>query len=170
MRKVLLALAAVPLVVVPAASAHAERPDRDGKPDCPAPTVETTYHVDQLRVFVSLPASGCAAREHSMFDLTATVTRMDNQGSHDVRRETASCGPFRSAADAEPGDPPGTYSCDLTLAFHHPKSEAAQYDIDLTYPGGDGERTISHVLFCRSDGDQASCERSGPSAERDAEQ
>jgi len=31
------------------------------------PTVETDYDLELLTVHVSLPASGCAAREHRMF-------------------------------------------------------------------------------------------------------
>jgi len=84
-----------------------------------------------------------------MFDLAATVTRIDNHGSHNVRQETTT------------STPPWPST--------HPKSEAAQYDIDITYPDADGERTISHVLFCRSDADQATCERFAPSAEKDVD-
>jgi len=166
-RKVLLALAAVPLLVAPAASAHGDSPD--GESRCSAPTIDTQYSLDQLRVFVSLPASGCAAREHRMFELAATVTRMDNNWSHDVSDWSTMSGPFRSADEVEPGYPPGQYSCDLSVAVDHPKVEAAQYDIDVTYPGDSGDRTVSDVVFCRSDGDNASCERLGTTAERDAE-
>ena len=35
---------------------------------------------------------------------------------------------------------------------------SAQYDIDITYPGATAERTMTEVLFCRSDGHNASCE------------
>jgi len=44
--------------------------------------------------------------------------------------------------------------------------EAAQYDIDLTYPGADGERTTTDVLFCRSDADHAFWETIAPASER----
>ena len=169
MRKVLLALAAVPLVVLVAPAASAHDYGFSGESRCSAPTIDTQYSLDQLRVFVSLPASGCAAREHRMFDLAATVTRMDNNGSHDGLDAGTTCGPFRSASDVGPGEAAPQYSCDLGVAVDHPDVEAAQYDIDVTYPGDSADRTMSDVVFCRSDGDNASCERLGTTAERDAE-
>jgi hypothetical protein len=167
-RKVLLVLASVPLVALPlvtapAALAHAAR--SDGESHCAVPKVDPQYDVDLLTVHVSLPASGCAAREHRMFDLAMTVTRMDNNGSHDTLDSGTTCGPFRSAGDVEPGDPTPQYSCDYAMGVDHPKVEAAQYDIDLTYPDADGQRTTTHTLFCRSDADQAAWEDLGPSAE-----
>ena len=168
MRKVPLVLAALPLVLAPlTASPALARDDASGAGSgCAIPKVDTQYDVHQLSVFVSLPASGCAAREHSMFDLDTTVTRMDNHGSHDVTERSTTCGPFRSADDMEPGYPPSSYSCELSIAVDHSKVEAAQYDIDVTYPGDSGERNMTQVLFCRSDSDHASCEDLGPSAER----
>jgi hypothetical protein len=171
-RKVLLVLAAVPLVVLPlvaapAALAHAAR--SDGESHCAVPKVDPQYDVDLLTVHVSLPASGCAAREHRMFDLAMTVTRMDNNGSHDTLDSATTCGPFRSAGDVEPGDPAPQYSCDYAMGVDHPKVEAAQYDIDLTYPDDNGEQTMSDVVFCRSDSHKASCEQLAAPAERDSE-
>jgi hypothetical protein len=172
-RKVLLVLAAAPLVLVPVvaspALAHVDRSAPEGESRCPVPTIETNYDVDLLTVDVSLPASGCAAREHRIFELAMTVTRMDNNGSHDGLDSGTTCGPFRSAGDVEPGDPAPQYSCDLAMAVDHPKVEAAQYDIDITYPGDSGDRTVSHVVFCRSDDDAASCEQLGAPAERDGQ-
>jgi hypothetical protein len=169
-RKVLLVLAAVPLVVLPlvtapAALAHAV--PSDGESHCAVPKVDPQYDVDLLTVHVSLPASGCAAREHRMFDLAMTVTRMDNNGSHDTLDSGTTCGPFRSAGDVEPGAPAPQYRCDHAMGVDHPRVEAAQYDIDLTYPGADGQRTTTDVLFCRSDADNASCETLAPASERD---
>jgi hypothetical protein len=103
-----------------------------------------------------------------MFELATTATRMDNHGSHDESDWSTICGPFRSADDVEPGYPPGQYSCDLSVAVDHPNVEAAQYDIDVTYPSDSGDRTMTEVVFCRSDRDNASCERLGTTAERDA--
>jgi hypothetical protein len=164
-RRVLPVLAAVPLVVVAPAVAHAGSPD--GESPCQVPTIETQYDADKFMVQVSLPASGCAAREHRMFELATTVTRMDNNGSHDVSDRSTMCGPFRSAADVE-GDA-GQYGCDLSVAVDHPNVEAAQYDIDITYPGATGDRTMSDVVFCRSDGGTGSCEELAAPAERDTE-
>jgi len=165
-RKVLLLLAAVPLVVGPASAGHAE--GSGGGSPCPVPTVDTHYDPRQLAVQVSLPASGCPTREHRVFDLDTAVTRMDNNGSRDVNGRSTSCGPYRSAADAGPGAPAPRYSCDLALAVDHPQVEAAQYDVDITYPGDRGDRTWDMVLFCRSQGGNAGCETNAPPAERDA--
>jgi hypothetical protein len=156
-RKVLLVLAAVPLVVAPPAFAHPE--SSGGESRCQVPKVETQYDVDQFRVFVSVPASGCAAREHRQFELVTKVTRMDNHGSHDVSDWSTMCGPFRSVDDVEPGDAPPQYSCDLSVAVDHPQVENAQYDIEITYPGAVAERTMTGVLFCTSDGDNAGCDQ-----------
>ena len=165
MRKVLLVLAAVPLVVGPSV-AHAE--GSGGGSPCQVPKVDTHYDVDQLAVDVSLPAGGCPTREHRVFDLDTAVTRMDNNGSRDVSGRSRTCGPYRSAADVGPGEPAPQYRCDLSLAVDHPQVEVAQYDVDITYPGASGDRTWDMVLFCRSEGGNAACEMNAPPAERDA--
>jgi len=169
-RKVPLVLAALPLVLAPlTASPALARDDSSGaRSACPVPTVDTDYDVHQLTVHLSLPVSGCAAREHRTFDLATTVTRMDNNGSHDGLDAGTTCGPFRSASDVGPGEAAPQYSCDLGVAVDHPDVEAAQYDIDVTYPGPADDRTVTDVLFCRSDGDNASCEDLGTTGERDA--
>ena len=109
MRKVPLVLAALPLVLAPLTASPALAGDNasGAGAGCAIPKVATQYDAHRLTVFVSLPATGCAAREHSIFDLDMTVTRMANHWSHDVSDWTTTCGPFRSAGDAEPGFPPG---------------------------------------------------------------
>jgi hypothetical protein len=104
-RKVLLVLSALPLVLAPlTASPAVARDDSSGAGSgCPVPTVDTDYDVHQLTVHLSLPVSGCAAREQRAFDLDSTVTRMDNNGSHDRLDAGTTCGPFRSASDVGPG-------------------------------------------------------------------
>ena len=169
MRKVLAVLAVVPIVAVPvviAPSALAEGSGPHGHLACPSATVDTAYDTGVLSVDVSLPASGCAAREHRTFELAATVTRMDNHGSHDVTDRSTMCGPFRAASDAGPGQPAPDDSCDVSFVVDHPEVEAAQYDIDITYPGAEGQRTMSTVLFCRSADGAAACETNAPPSER----
>ncbi len=167
MRKVLLVLAAVPLALGPSAVAHAN--PSDGGSQCQTPNVDMQYDVAQFTFAVSLPASGCATREHRMFDLDTDITRMDNNGSHDETEWSTTCGPFRSAADAGPGDPAPQYSCDLSVSFDHPNVEVAQYDVEITYPAM-GDRTMSAVYFCRSDGNNTACEVNAPPTEGDAGQ
>jgi hypothetical protein len=68
------------------------------------------------------------------------------------------CGPFRSAADTEPGEAPPRYSCDVDVAVDHPEVENSQYDVDVSFPGATGDRTATLVAFCTSDGDTSTCE------------
>jgi hypothetical protein len=79
------------------------------------------------------------------------------------------CGPFPSRENAEGGDANRPSSCDLNVAYEHPQVEAAQYDVEVTYPGATADRTMSAVVFCRSDGNWGSCEELAPSAEQDVE-
>ena len=164
MRKVLLVLSAVPLLAAPSVLAEGSGPH--GRLACPSATLDTAYDSATLNLHVSLPASGCAAREHRTFELAATVTRRDDHSSHDVTQRSTTCGPFRSASDGGPGQPAPDYSCDLTVAVQHPEVEAAEYDIDIAYPGADGQRTMSTVLFCRSADGEAACETNAPPSER----
>ncbi len=94
MRKVPLVLAALPLVLAPLTASPALAGDNasGAGAGCAIPKVATQYDAHRLTVFVSLPATGCAAREHSIFDLDMTVTRMANHWSHDVSDWTV---PFR---------------------------------------------------------------------------
>lgn len=88
-RKVLLVLAAVPVVVAPPALAQTDR--SEGESVCEVPTVDTQYDVEQFVIHVSLPASGCASREHRIFELSAKVTRMDNNWGRDVHEWSTTC-------------------------------------------------------------------------------
>ena len=156
MRRALFLLAAVPLIVVPPALAQ----DRtDGESSCPVPDISSSYDVQAFSVHVSLPVSGCASREHREFLLSASVSRLDHDGGRmDVDRSVM-CGPFRSAADTEPGDAPSRYSCDLDVAVDHPEVENSQYDVDVSFPSATADRTATLVAFCTSDGDTAACEQ-----------
>jgi hypothetical protein len=70
---------------------------------------------------------------------------------------SAVCGPFRSAADVDPGDAPPEYFCDLAVAVDHPEVENSQYDVDVSFPGATAQRSAALVAFCSSDGENATC-------------
>jgi hypothetical protein len=165
MRKVVLFAAVVPLVFAPTALAA----DRQAEPRsvCRVPEVDLVYDTHDLMVLVSLPVDGCRSRQDRVFPLSASITRMDNTGGRDVSDWNVDCGPFRSDPNAADQHVPP--ACDLNVAYEHPDIEAAQYDVEVTYPGVTADRTMTAVVFCRSDGDWGSCEELAPSAERDAE-
>lgn len=156
MRKLALLVAADTVAVVPffgpGVLAHGRGSGH--RPVCPVPTVTTDYNVGQLTVHVAPPAGRCAARQRRVFDLGVAVTRMDNHASHDTPRSATSCGPFPSAGAVDP-----RYSCGLGMAVDHPPVEAAQYVIDVTYPGAAGDETAHAVVFCRSGSGKAACEQ-----------
>ena len=64
-----------------------------------------------------------------------------------------------------PGEPPHTYSCDIDLAMDHPSTEAAQYQVEVTYPSADGDETKAFESFCESNADGTSCEEAYHPAE-----
>jgi hypothetical protein len=125
---------------------------------CRVPGIDLSYDTETFTALVSLPASGCASREHTMFMLSASISRLDNGGGRDVVERSAVCGPFRSAGDFDSPDEAPRYSCNLAVFVDHPQVETAQYDVDVSYPGAGGERTTSVFTFCTSDGTTASCE------------
>lgn len=110
-------------------------------------------------VHVSLPASGCASREHRQFLVSASMSRMDHDGGRRDVDRSVMCGPFRSAAGTEAGDAPPAYSCDLAVSVDHPEVESSQYDVDVSFPGATAQRSATLVAFCTSDGETATCER-----------
>jgi hypothetical protein len=165
MRKLVLFAAAVPLVFAPAALAAGRQPEP--RSVCRVPDVDLVYDTHDLMVLVSLPVDGCRSRQDHVFPLSASITRMDNHGGRDVAGWSVGCGPFRPDDNADHGGPQP--SCGLNVAYEHPQVEAARYDVEVTYPGPTVDRTMSAVVFCRSDGDWGSCEEVAPSAERDAE-
>jgi hypothetical protein len=156
-RRALVLLAAVPLILAPPALAAHNGADTD--PSCPVPDVTTSYDVAAFSVHVSLPAGGCASREHRQFLLSASVVRMDHDGGRQDVDRSVMCGPFLSAADTEPGDAQPAYSCDLDVTVDHPGVENSQYDVDVSFPGATTQRSATFVAFCTSDGDTAVCER-----------
>jgi hypothetical protein len=153
-RSVLLLAAAVPLVLTPPALADGKNTERP----CQVPDIELSYDTETFTTMVSLPASGCASREHTQFVLSASISRLDNGGGRDVVERSAMCGPFRSVDDFDDGEAP-RYFCNLAVFLDHPPVETAQYDVDVTYPGAGGERTTNVFTFCSSDGETATCEQ-----------
>lgn len=157
MRKFVLLAAAMPLLFAPAASAGEQRPDRES--ECRVPDIDLSYDTETFTAMVSLPASGCPSREHTQFDLSASISRLDNEGGRDLVERTATCGPFRSADDFESDQTPPQYYCNLAVFLDHPPVENAQYDVNVSYPGAAAERTMSVFRFCTSDGDTAACQQ-----------
>ena len=159
MRKLVLLAAAVPLLCSPAALATDDE-KAEPKSVCRAPDVALDYDAQTFSAVVSLPATGCASREHTIFDLSAVITRVDNSGqSRDFTERSMTCGPFRSAADRESHEAPAQYFCDLALFLPHPELETAQYTVDVTYPAASGDpRTMSVFTVCTSDAETAVCE------------
>jgi hypothetical protein len=126
---------------------------------CPVPEVDHHYNPENLSVHVKLPASGCASREHSMFMVSAQLTRTDVFGPQESVGRSVRCGPFRSAADQEPGDATSEYFCDLDVTLEHQPVETSDYEIDVTFPGATAERTVTLDLVCTSDGKAATCDK-----------
>ena len=157
----------LPLLLVAALAALAAIPSRaladppaDGgqaSDPCPPPELTHNYDTTTLTVHATLLASGCPAREHRHFTLSAFISRED-QASGEGHDRVVGCGPFRSASDMGPGEPPHTYSCDVDLVMDHPSTEAAQYRVEVTYPGADGEETMAFESFCESNADGTSCD------------
>jgi len=157
MRKCLLLVAAVPLILAPPAFAgdkkKAERPSV-----CRAPDIDLGYDVETFTASVSLPASGCRTREHTMFELSVAISRIENHGAdRDLVQRSTVCGPFRSADDFEESDAP-EYFCNLAVFLAHPETETAEYSVDVTYPAASDTQTMSVFTFCTSDGKAGSCE------------
>jgi hypothetical protein len=152
MRRSLLLLAVSPPLFAPPAFA------KDGsasESSCPPPTVTHQYDTEQLAVHVKLPASGCASREHSMFMVSASITRFDEHGPTGSVDRSVMCGPFRSAADRGADEPVHEYFCELDVALDHPEVESINYDIDVAYPGATSNRNLTLILACSSDGETA---------------
>jgi hypothetical protein len=160
----LLAAALAALAVVPSV-ALADPPAGDEAADpCPAPEITHKYDAARLTVEAKLVASRCPAREHRQFPFSVFVSREDQAGGEGHGR-VVMCGPFRSASDMGPGEPPHTYSCDVDLVMDHPSTEAAQYRVEVTYPGADGEERMAFESFCESNADGTSCEEAYHPAE-----
>ena len=157
MRRCLLLVAAVPLLFAPPVFAGDEGNQERGSP-CRVPGIDLYYDTFTFGAEVSLPATGCASREHSQFVLSTTISRLDNRGGRNVVDRSVMCGPFRSADDMEPGDAPPRYSCDMHLFLDHPEVEDARYDVDVSYPGASAQRSTRVFTYCISDGRTASCD------------
>lgn len=152
------AAAALPLIVTtPASPAVASEFSAQKHPTpeaCPPPTVETQYDTERFTLYASLATTGCSVRERRQFSFSAFISRVDAESGHGHGTVTV-CGPFRSSDELD-GD--RSYSCDLETGVDHPPVEAARYDVEVTYPGPDGEATSTLALFCVSSGVTAECE------------
>jgi hypothetical protein len=155
MRRSLLLLALTPLLLAPPALA---KDAADAEASCPPPEITHHYATDVMAVHVKLPASGCASREHTMFQVAAFVGRFDDFGPRDSIERTVTCGPFTSADDRDPDEAPAQYFCELDVALPHPTVETMHYDIDVGYPGATSARNHTVILACTSDGEVAVCD------------
>ncbi|MEW6470924.1 MAG: hypothetical protein AB1679_01520 [Actinomycetota bacterium] len=157
MRMFFLLAAAVSLLFAPPAFAGDKHAEHDSV--CRVPDIELSYDTETFTTLVSLPASGCRSREHTIFRLTASISRLDHGGGRDVAERSTECGPFRSADDFESDQEPPRYFCNLAVWIDHPTiEENVQYDVEVTYPGAATERTAKVFTFCSSNGKDASCE------------
>jgi hypothetical protein len=158
MRKLALLAAAVPLLVGPPALAADKKTEHPSV--CRAPEIDLEYDTATFTVVVTLPASGCKTREHTMFTLSAAISRVGDQDGRDLTERSATCGPFRSSDDFDNGEAQPEYSCNLAVFLSHPEVESAKYDVDVTYPAASGdEQTTSVFTFCTSYGQTATCEQ-----------
>lgn len=158
MRKFVLLTAVVPLLLAPPAFAGDKKPERESV--CRVPDIDLSYDTETFTTLVSLPVSGCRSREHTIFTLTASISRLDHQGGRDVAEWSTECGPFRSAEDFDSDQEPPEYFCNLAVFVDHPEvEEGVQYDVEVTYPAAAAERTAKVFTFCTSDGKNASCEQ-----------
>ena len=153
---VLLVAAFAALSPIPAASAHSAPPSEETPEACPQPEVVAQYHPDRMSLYVTLPTAGCPTREHGDFSLQAWVSRVDEHTGEGHGR-VVPCGPFPSSSDAGADSPDRWDTCELDMVLPHPNPEAAYYDIEITYPGADGEETIESHSFCTTGDDGAYC-------------
>lgn len=154
MRKALLLLAAMPLLFAPPALAK----DGGENDPCRPPEIAQWYDTEKLAMHVKLPATGCPSREHTMFMVSASITRFDDFGPTSSIERSVMCGPFLAAEDQDSDYPPAEYFCELDVALDHPEVETIHYDIDVAYPGATSERNTTLVMLCRSDGNTAACD------------
>jgi hypothetical protein len=153
----LLVAAVAALCLTPPAFAHSTAAASQKAADaCPAPEVTSDYDGERFSVHATLLASGCAAREHRQFSLSGWVSRVDDTTGEGHGR-VVGCGPFQSSDDMDPDAPPRTYSCDIDLSVEHPAVERAQYEVEVTYPGADGDETVTFDSFCVSSEEGTSC-------------
>ena len=162
MRKCLLLIAAFPLIVTPPALAGSDQ--QNDKTDqahsvCRSPEIDHSYATDRMAVHVKLPASGCPAREHSLFYVSAAITRSDVFGPQASVWRSVRCGPFRSSADREADEAASEYFCELDVALEHPEAETNDYEVEVTFPGATEDRTVILSLTCTSDGRSAVCDK-----------
>ena len=161
MRKLVLFAAAVPLILAPPALAGPDRHEGEAEKAesvCRPPEIDHSYHTDALRVHVKLPATGCASREHTMFDVWAGISRTDVFGPQESVWRSVRCGPFLAAEDHD-GDSTWEYFCELDVTLEHQPVETSDYEVEVTYPGATEERTLNLRLACTSDGKSAVCDK-----------
>lgn len=157
----LASLLTVPLLLAPPALAgdgH-EGEAETAESHCPVPEVDHHYNPENLTVHVRLAASGCAAREHSIFSVAAQLSRTDVFGPQESVWHMVRCGPFLSADDREAGEGEFQYFCELDVALDHQPIETSDYEIEVTFPGASADRTVTRNLTCTSDGTSAACDQ-----------
>jgi hypothetical protein len=144
LRVLSVSVAVLGLTMTPSASAHTDQPaDRGG---CPEPHVEWAYDAETFTVWATLPASGCGSREQRQFPLWVSITRYEETSVHGVGRDVV-CGPFPSSSQS----PGRRYACDADLSIDHPEVERASYEVQIGYPGSDGQETAYVDVDCVSD-------------------
>jgi hypothetical protein len=160
MRQLVL-LAAVPLLLSPAALA-ADREPAERPSVCRMPFTDIRYDPETFTYLVVLPIDGCRSREERTFVLSASISRsetFDGQGDRDMIERSVICGPYPAGnAHSQNGSIPAT--CDLAVWLGHPLEEdGVRYDVDVTFPGAAGQRSMREFTFCTSNADAATCER-----------
>ena len=151
---VLLVAAAAAFLPVPPASAHGAPPAEATPANCPPPDLVARYDPDRLSLFVSLPATGCPAREGE-FSMSAWIDRTEGQYT-EGHGQVVGCGPYPGSAPQANGFD-RVQTCELDMSMLHPDPEGAWYDIAVTFPGAAGTETVEGRSFCTSGPDGAYC-------------
>lgn len=152
MRKLVLLVAAVPLLIAPTALAA----DKKSEPEsvCRVPDTDIRYAAETFTLLVVVPVEDCESRQDRTFNLSASIVRHDPGGGWNLADASAPCGPYRSA---DHDGPPA--ACALAVTLNHPEHESGvRYDVEVTYPGAAAEHTMRRFTVCTSDGRSAVCD------------
>jgi hypothetical protein len=123
---------------------------------CSEPEPKLDYQRLRVVYRMELDLSGCSWYDGGPIGMSATLARSDGITPDEEAQAEAVCAALSPTPAPQADVRSGT--CSVEVELDHPPVEEANYAGEITFPGPDGERSVSFQTACHSIGVMGGCD------------
>lgn len=132
---------AVPVTVSPAGAAEPDGTCAEPKPSLDYQRLRVVYRMD-------IDLGACTWWDGGPIEMSATLSRSDGISPDTMAQAGTVCATL--SPTPAPQSDAGRGACSIEVELDHPPVEEADYAGEITFPGPDGERSVSFKTACHS--------------------